>query len=302
MKKIRLFIFSFLILIQNELLALLPEFEQIYPMATIVSQNDFLERFEKNECIGAGGESYVFKVTEKNTKKEYALVMSAYQMETSLSQKLVSKTTAFVERMINLQQYNPHQAVIHAFFRMKTKIDSNYTNSIKLEKSENFYNELTDEQYELLPNTVEESLNNCFLLELGEADCENKKYLDLKIEPDLRNITIKMSTYFIQLAKIMEQDNKSRNYVYVKSEKVFYGERPMSDYAYWHYVIGNEHFYIPKLPVVIKRIDYSPWFLKEQGTVYYNYMPRIDFSSYLKYKNKPEISDDQILDILVYIP
>lgn len=318
MKKIQFVVFSFLMLIQTELFAVLHETELIYPLGSIITQDDFLKRFQKIGILGSGGEAVVFKVVDKQTKKNYALVIgnssNAYYYLSEYEQT-TEHYIAFAKQMLELQRYNPHQAIIHAYFWMKTKsLDDPYglpfdarkycVNSFQSLPQDRFINELTEcdvnsDEFQSLPEDRKYGVvHTCCLLELGEADLESSKYREYKVNKDLEKFTIYLSKNFIEHANIYSQDLKMRNHIYLNSEDVFYGDRAMSDYQYWHYHFNNEHFYIPALSVVIKRIDYGGWRLKYQKELlrYFN------LECYSIYNNKPDVPDDQILDILTYTP
>ncbi|MDP3532442.1 MAG: hypothetical protein Q8S31_04045, partial [Alphaproteobacteria bacterium] len=318
--------FSFLMLLHLKLFALLPEFEQLYPIGTIVTQDDFFDRFEYKKFIASGGESQVFKVCEKETNKEYALVVCSQYYgiyNDSDSYEVIVRRKSFVERMIQLQQYNPHQAVIHAYFWIKTmsltrqnaklyNVPEYYVNRYNPIPDGRFFNELSlddvnTDKFKSLPEEIKGTLNCCMLLELGEADLESEEYKKKEIDKKLENLVTQISCHFIRHGDVIQCDYKLRNHIYIKSENVFYGDRAMSDYQYWHYVVNGKHFYIPALPIVIKRIDYGGWylFIRDLSSNFKenNYSRRFfDDNDYLIYKEKPDVPDDQILDILMYTP
>jgi hypothetical protein len=325
-KKFSIIVVAFLILLQFKLFALLPEFEHLYPIGAIVTQDDFLERFKNKGFIGAGGESKVYKVCDQETNKEYALAVNrsldARWLESDENMYFSYKN--FAKRMIELQQYNPHQAVIHGYFWMKIKsLYDDYGINLGFDVKKyiikqfkqiplegQFLAELTEddvnsEEFKSIPEDRRKgTLFTCMLLELGEADLESRKYAcsDLKINAELEDIMFRISAHFIRHAGVNASDNKLRNYVYVRSENVFYGDRPMSDYAYWHYMLKGDHYYIPALPIVIKRIDYPSWSLHYSDVSSCNCFNNDYFKldNYAKYRRKPNVPDDQILDILDY--
>lgn len=320
MKKIQLFIFSLLILLQPQLLAVLNETEQIYPVGSIITQEEFLTRFEKIDGIDSGGESEVFEVLEKQTNKKYALVIArgyddAYYY-VSNDDETRKNTIAFAKRMLEVQKYNPHQAIIHACFWIKRKSVYSVGNlSFDAKKyrvraftplsTDKLMNELSEDEvnsneFQSIPEKLKYGVVHlCYLLELGDNDLASKEYKSFNINNDLEKLITFLSENFIQHANIYSTDFKIRNHIYLKSENVFYDDRAMSDYQYWHYHFDNNHFYIPALPVVIKRIDYGGWHLiksRKESPTYCNLAP------YSMYNEKPLVPDDQILDILTYIP
>lgn len=318
MKKIQFFIFSFLMLIQTELLAVLHETELIYPLGSIITQDEFLIRFKRVGVVGSGSESVVFKVLDTQTEKRYAFVITnsndAYYYLSEYEQT-TEHYIAFAKRMLELQKYNPHQVIIHAYFWMQTRsLYSKYNLPFDASKycmkffqslpQNRFINELSEDEinsdeFQSLPKERKYGVvHTCYLLELGEADLESKNYMDFKINDDQEHFVTSLSENFIRHAGIYSKDIKARNHIYLKSENVFYGDKVMSDYQYWHYYFNNNHFYIPALPIVIKRIDYGGWRLKYQNES----RPYFNLERYSMYNTKPEVPDDQILDILTYIP
>lgn len=325
MKKFCILVFSFVVLLESKLFAVLPQFEQLYPIGTCVTQDQFFERFEYKGFIASGGESEVFKVCDKETNKEYALVVCSKGRQMYIdtyTEECDLRSESFVSRMIELQQYNPHQGVIHGYFWIKTmSLTSANACLYNVRKylfypynhipHGRFFNELSSyvvdsDEFKLLPEKIKGTITRCMLLELGEANLASEEYKKKEIDIKLEKLVEKISYHFISRAGIVTSDNKPRNFIYVKSENVFYGNRPMSDYRYWHYVVNNRHFYIPALPIVIKRIDYGNWYTHPQLSSDFkeDFYTSIFFDSndYLIYKEKPDVPDDQILDILSYTP
>lgn len=231
-----------------------------FSLCAVVTQDEFLERFERMGRIGGGGEARVYSVKNRDTQEPYALVL--YNDLKLLAQPDYRKD--LIQRLIENQDINPHQGKIHGYFWILNP-NYPYIGGAK-EGVLPFQNvregRLLDDTYANDPDATPYR-HEAILMEQGLGDLESQSFRNLNFDPVLERLICRLSSYNLYEAFIIPSDNKARNYIFVKTSGQTYLGEKMDSYDFLRYEIESQVLYIPTPSHIIKRIDYGCWRLGE---------------------------------------
>jgi len=142
-----------------------------FSLCAVVTQDEFLDHFEKTGVIGGGGEARVYSVKNRNTEESYALIL---QRELRIIAPPDYRED-LIQRLIENQEINPHQGKIYGYFWI---MNPNYPYEGGAKKGVlPFTNvkdsHLFDETYADDPSAIPYR-HEAMLMELGEGDLDSQ--------------------------------------------------------------------------------------------------------------------------------
>ena len=113
---------------------------------------------------------------------------------------------------------------------------------------------------------------------------------------------IQLETTLNMLRKVfgfIEHDQKPKNVFFKRlTEDDFFKGQRLMDFDFWHYRLGNDHFYIPRQEVIVKLGDYDGWscslgdITEEKMSALIKQIPRYDAEGVRRFNLRQEMLDE----------
>ena len=225
-----------------------------YHMCSVISQDDFLKDFTNNGMIGSGGESSVYKVTDKKTELSYALVLKNQFSNINYTNRKID----FIEQLIRVQEYNIHQAKIFGYFWIENR-NYPFVGHKKVGvlpfldlKEGRILNDIYANDSEAITYVHEATL-----MELGLGSLDYKMFSDLNFDPVLQNLMRILGDHGLGEGQLYMNDDKDRNYIFVETATQTYEGEYINTYDFLSYTVGFHKLYVSTPSYIIKRIDFD---------------------------------------------
>lgn len=265
------------------------------PILSHFTYSELKEQFDNLGPIGGGGEATIFKVRSTKNNEVYALRLNHEMQRINLN-----KREGFFQQITQSQNKNPHLAKIMAVFWLENKNYPFY--GAKKKGVVPFMDIPTGEFIRTDYSTDSEAISyyhEIIVLELGDQDAE----ITMKVDSIIFTIQSFFNSYCLHQMGIISSDDKSRNYVWMRTEDESYNGKLLKNFNYWFYSFGNNiDFYIPQQDYIPKRVDFGVWEIKNveqeiNWSAALAWHLSTDVNALQKLFPKPDVHENEILDM-----